>query len=478
MIESLHQLVPSEWCLQCRGCCRFPNPEDAQTPTLSPEEVQSALAAGGRPDWFQPVAPAPSHGVRVVPHASCGTHCPALHLPTNRCTIYAARPLDCQIYPYVVTRDLSGERLLLAVDPKCPYVQQIGPSPVVRDVGLYLSRLLEAPEGQAMLQKNPALAGRWREEFLTIQPLHDPQAPTPAPAPPGFSPLVDHAAAFEGAVALTGRPLSAYHRAAWWPWRDLLRLWWGRVGGTPCVVAEQAGGYFLPLPPLAARMTRDTVAAAFHLLDHLNHGAAVSRIENHSAEQAAQCRAWGYGTHRIEQEYVCATSEVRARAVAQVGRARETGLVVRPYDARRDAEPCWRLYLLWALRRQMATEDPQARAMLRDGALCHRRWLGEAEALGVFGVVAETPDEIHGYLLAVPLSEETVVVLAGIVNQQVPGAAALMTEALCRQVQQPWINLMGDAGLVSLAHAKQAERPTRVVDVYAVTSGRRDVTAS
>ena len=478
MIESLHQLVPSEWCLQCRGCCRFPDPEDAQTPAFSPAEVQSALAAGGTPDWFQPVTPAPSHSVRLVPHASCGTHCPGLHLPTHQCTIYPVRPLDCQIYPYVVARDASGERLLLGVDPKCPYVQQLGPSPAVRDVGLYLGRLLEAPEGQAMLGENPALAGRWREEFLTIQPLRDPHAPPPSPAPPGFSPLVQHAAAFEAAVAQTGRPLSAYHRAAWWPWRDLLRFWWGHMGGTPCVIAEQAGGYFLPLPPLASTITRDMVAAAFHLLNDLNRGAAVSRIENCTAAQAAQCRDWGYGVHRVEQEYVYATANVRARAAAQARRARGAVLVVRPYDPHRDAESCRRLYVLWALRRQMATDDPQARAMLRDGAYCHRRWLEEAEALGVFGMVAETPDGIQGYLLGVTLSDEVMVVLAEIVNSEVARIAALMTAALCRQVRQPWMNLMGDAGLSSLARAKQAEQPARVVEVCAVTPAGACVTTS
>lgn len=469
MIDSVHQLVPSEWCLQCRGCCRFPDPEDAQTPAFSPAEVQSALAAGGTPDWFQPVTPAPSHGIRLVPHASCGTHCPALHLPTHRCTIYPVRPLDCQIYPYVVARDASGERLLLGVDPKCPYVQQLGPSSAVRDVGLYLGRLLEAPDGQAMLRDNPALAGRWREEFVTIHPLRDPGAPAVAPAPPGFSPLVEHAAAFDEAVARTGRPLSAYHRAAWWPWRDLLRLWWGHLGGTPCVIAEQAGGYFLPLPPLVPAVARDTVAAAFQLLDQLNHGAAVSRIENCSAPQAAQCREWGYGVHRVEHEYVYATADILARAEAPAHRPRGAALTVRPYAPRRDAEPCWRLYLLWALRHQMATADSQARAMLRDGACCHRRWLEEAEALGVVGMVVERADGIQGYLLGVPLSDEMFVVLAEIVNTEVAGAAALMTAALCRQVRHPWMNLMGDAGLASLARAKQAASPARVVEVCAVT---------
>ncbi len=478
MIDSLHQLVPSEWCLQCRGCCRFPNPDDAQTPAFSPAEVQSALAAGGKPDWFQPVTPAPSQGIRLVPHASCGARCPALDLPTHQCTIYPVRPLDCQIYPYVVARDTTGERLLLGVDPKCPYIQQLGPSPVVRDIGLYLGRLLEAPEGQRMLSENPALAGRWREEFLTIQPLRDSRAPVAAPAPPGFSPLVEHAADFDETVGRTGRPLSAYHRAAWWPWRDLLRLWWGRVGETPCVVAEQAGGYFLPLPPLAPEVTRETVAAAFRLLDQLNRGAAVSRIENCSAALAAQCQDWGYGAHRVEQEYVCATADVRARSAAQARGARGAILVVRPYDPPRDAESCWRLYLLWALRRQMATDDPQARAMLRDGALCHRRWLEEAKELGIFGMVAETPDGIQGYLLGVTLSDEVMVVLAEIANSEMAGIAALMTIALCRQVRHPWMNLMGDAGLASLARAKQAESPARVVEIYAVTPVGVRATAS
>ena len=147
--------------------------------------------------------------------------------------------------------------MLLAVDTKCPYVQQLGAGRALRDYGWYLLRLLESPSGQRLLVDNPGLAGRPRPEFWVVSPIHDP-APPPAPEPPpGFVLLSSRWAEFDEALAVSGRPLSAYHRAAWAAWEDLLQCWWGPIGvHHHAVVAEQAGGYFLALPPMGPAAPR------------------------------------------------------------------------------------------------------------------------------------------------------------------------------------------------------------------------------
>lgn len=462
----LHPLVPQEWCLACRRCCRFADPHDAQTPALSAVEVRRAVAVGGRPEWFAPLPASASHGVRLAAHPCGGSQCPALDAATHQCRIYRARPLDCRLYPMVVTRDASQQRLLLGVDTKCPYVRQLGSSRSLRDYGHYIACWLDSAEGQQAMVDNPALAGRPREEFWTIAMLHDPAPVEPAAPPDGFSPIAEHWTAFEAALNAAGRPLGAYHRAAWAAWQDLMRLWWGALGGVPCLLAEQAGGYFLALPPLG-HITPTMLREAFQQLDTLNHGAAVSRIENVPEPLAEQCRGWGYVVRPVEREYLYDRAALVARVEARRPRAPWR---IRPYRMS-DAEACRQVYALWALKRQSAaeTDGSSAVGMIRDGLYAHRRWLEDAEALGIRGWVGEVDGAIQGYTLGTALTPETCLVLAEITTLETDGLSAALGAALGRGFDQPWVNTMGDAGLSGLAALKAADDPAFVRTAYAVT---------
>lgn len=462
----LSQLVPHEWCLSCKGCCRFVDPHDAQTPALSVAEAARAVGAGGSPEWFPPSPEPPSRGLRLVP-AGCESHCPALHAPTHRCRIYPARPLDCQLYPFVLTRAAEG-RPFVALDTKCPYVQHLGPHAVLRDFGLYLARLLSSEMGQAVLAENPALVGRCREEFWLVQPLAQPNGPV-SPAPEGFRPLQDCLEAFEAALAASDRPLSAYHRAAWLPWSSVMRLWWGRAGGMGCLLAEQAGGYFLALPPLGPAISREGVAQILALLHRLNAGTGVSRIENVPAEMAETLTSWGSRAVIVEQEYEYLRGPLRAQVAGPARRARRRlALTVRPSRAG-DAEGCQRLYALWALRRQAAAPGEAAARLIRDGFTVHARWLAEADALGIWGVVVERDGALCGYSLAAPLSSSTDLVLAEIGDSQLEGISEVLTEAVCARAHGVRLNTMGDAALPALARAKRRARPAAIRPVFVVS---------
>lgn len=462
----IQPLVPQEWCLRCRRCCRFADPEDAQTPAFSVEEVRRASAAGASSEWFRLSPQPPSHEIRVVPHPCGGAQCPALEPGRHQCRIYPSRPLDCQLYPFVVTRDASQQRLLLAVDTKCPYVQQLGPGRALQEYGWYLTRLLESPAGQRILVENPALAGRPRGEFLTVSPLRDPSPPAAPEPPPGFAPLASRWAEFDRALEASGRPLSVYHRAAWAAWQDLMRLWWGPIGDHSGVLTEQAGGYFFALPPLGSPLTHGVVEHAFTMLDALNHGAPVSRIENLSVAAAEQCRAWGYVVRPVEQEYVYERTALEQRLAPKAARAMADGrLTVRPYRPS-DAEACLRVYAVWALTRQAEATDPSAKAMLRDGFYAHRRWLEETGPLEIHGWVIERAGAVCGYTLGVPLSSETFVVLAEITTRDPEDLDTLLALTVCRAVPQPRINAMGDAGLPALTRRKLAGQPCTVSPVF------------
>ena len=114
------QLVPSQVCLSCEVCCRFPERDSSFRPFFTKAEIQQAIALGIDASHFSD-----SHGSQVepVPHPSGeGYLCPAFDPETSRCRIYEVRPLDCQIYPLVLMWNKERQGVYLGWDAKCPFL--------------------------------------------------------------------------------------------------------------------------------------------------------------------------------------------------------------------------------------------------------------------------------------------------------------------------------------------------------------------
>ena len=52
---------------------------------------------------------------------SCGSGwaCSFLNLQDNRCKIYARRPFECRLYPFLINK--KDKDLYIALDPRCPF---------------------------------------------------------------------------------------------------------------------------------------------------------------------------------------------------------------------------------------------------------------------------------------------------------------------------------------------------------------------
>ncbi|WP_447969678.1 YkgJ family cysteine cluster protein [Nitrospira sp. M1] len=120
--SAVPQIVPSKACLNCKVCCRFPEPESFLRPFFTKLEIRQAVKGGVDSTFF------PNREgcqVDVVPHPSGdGYLCPAFDPETSHCRIYNVRPLDCQIYPFVLMWDQQHESVLLGWDTKCPFLWQ------------------------------------------------------------------------------------------------------------------------------------------------------------------------------------------------------------------------------------------------------------------------------------------------------------------------------------------------------------------
>ncbi|MDO8489671.1 MAG: YkgJ family cysteine cluster protein [Candidatus Omnitrophota bacterium] len=154
----IKQFVPQEFCLKCRGCCRFKEANSVWSPCLLDEEIQELLD--------KPQIPAASISIdrRIQPIANpagADFFCPFLEAQDNRCKIYSIRPFECQLYPFLI--NLRKGKVLLTVDLNCPYVYEQINSQQAKDYIVYLTSHLNSAPLLSMLKDNPQVIQAYEE---------------------------------------------------------------------------------------------------------------------------------------------------------------------------------------------------------------------------------------------------------------------------------------------------------------------------
>lgn len=95
-------------CLSCNICCRFPERYSPFIPFFMGKERGAYY--GCRID--------------VIRHGD-GYICPYFQPEKNRCSIYDNRPLDCRLYPFMITYDNRYKKVILVLDNHCPYSKEL-----------------------------------------------------------------------------------------------------------------------------------------------------------------------------------------------------------------------------------------------------------------------------------------------------------------------------------------------------------------
>ena len=154
----INQFVPQEFCLKCRGCCRFKETNSVWSPCLLDEEIQGLLDKQGIP------TASISIDRRIQPIANpdgADFICPFLESRENKCQIYDSRPFECQLYPFLI--NLRKNKVLLTVDLNCPYVYEKINSQEAKDYIVYLTHYLNSAPLRLMLKENPQIIQAYEE---------------------------------------------------------------------------------------------------------------------------------------------------------------------------------------------------------------------------------------------------------------------------------------------------------------------------
>ena len=181
------QIVPSQVCLSCEVCCRFPDRDSSFRPFFTESEIQQAIALGIDASHFSN-----SQGSQVEPVTNPvgeGYLCPAFDPETSHCRIYEVRPLDCQIYPFVVMWDEGQQTVSLGWDTKCPFMcdqsslAEVNTNNLTTATPSYslpdnldhfaqtMAERLESPEMIHTLSATPQLVMGFQEDVVMLQKL-------------------------------------------------------------------------------------------------------------------------------------------------------------------------------------------------------------------------------------------------------------------------------------------------------------------
>jgi len=470
----LPQPVPSERCLRCDVCCRFPERTSPLRPYFSREEIDRAVAQGISPAAFPDSA---GSRIDLIPHpAGDGFICPAFDVTTSRCMIYDVRPLDCRLYPFALMRPPQGDGLLLGWDRLCPYLREEADAMLPIALAPEIARHLDAA---AIVDEHPALVGAFQDAVWVLEPLTPAWTPGAADRSAGLRPIDDGDVRrlrvfLERSVESDS---SARHPAAWLMWRPLMNFFWLELDRGRAVVAEQGGGYFAPVPPVANRGESFPALCADLLaqLGRLNGGHGAARIERMSDAQRPIIESTGLRCRAQGEEYLYdrrALAELRGDDYKSARwncnqAARRFHPSYEPYRPA-DLIECLRLCAAWRrLKERRPSADGYAAALLADSFYAHWQALAHAADWGLRARVVRIGGEIKGYTVGAPLNEWTMAVLHEVADPRCPGVGAWLFREWCREFSEyAVINAMDDSDLPALRAAKTRYRPMRRLPFY------------
>jgi Fe-S-cluster containining protein len=159
----IKQFVPQEFCLKCKGCCRFKDMDSVWAPCLLEEEIQGLLDKK-----IPPAAISSERRLLPVPQPGAGGYvCPFLNIADNKCKIYGFRPFECQLYPFLI--NLRNKRVLLTLDLNCPYIKENLKSEELKAYTEYLATFLNSPQKKKLLKDNPHVLQAYEEVLDLIE---------------------------------------------------------------------------------------------------------------------------------------------------------------------------------------------------------------------------------------------------------------------------------------------------------------------
>ena len=394
-----------------------------------------------------------------------GYACPFLEEGSGACGVYAVRPFECRLYPFLLSREGTGFKVY--AHSSCPALQRdgaAGHADGIRD-------LFRQEAVQRFVQENAAGFSDYSAFRDEIEEVY---AFDPAAALWAQQPRV------EAALLKRARMLSSLAFVNLFAWQGFFRFDVEVIEGAVCVFATQPAGVFLYWPPLAESIPAAAVAVCFEKMKKINRGGSLTRIENVAEHELRFFDAKHYRIEPRGHEYVYARADIallrgrgyksRRGDVNMFERRYAGAYAIRPYTPA-DFNACGLLFGRWLDGRLRKYDNDIYCHMLLENRSVHRLVLAYADRLGLNGRVVEVDGKLVAYTFGYALGQDVFCVLFEIADLEVKGLAAFVFNALCADPALEnftWVNAMDDFAARQLGRTKMSWRPRRLEPVYAV----------
>lgn len=159
MKNDLRQIIPQDFCLECKGCCRFIDDKSEWIPQITDSEILEAVKKGVPAGAFSKTDKN-NHHLAVVKKDDA-IICEFLSKQTNKCQIYATRPFDCEIYPFILEK--RDNKIYLSLHSECPFVRENIDKKEYKEYIEYFKKLIKQKDISSFIQENIFLAGNYEK---------------------------------------------------------------------------------------------------------------------------------------------------------------------------------------------------------------------------------------------------------------------------------------------------------------------------
>lgn len=173
MMAKLKQWVPEDVCLSCDGCCRYAEKTTVWSPLFLYPEIVELTEKNIVPSClFTHAGQGIGRPARINLIEAKGSYlCPCFDLLENKCKIYRDRPLDCQLYPFLLVR--KENEAFLALDEKCPYARKMLRTPGMRSYVQDLCEFLMSKDFLKMVAEGPEIIQDYEQDVKLLASLPD-----------------------------------------------------------------------------------------------------------------------------------------------------------------------------------------------------------------------------------------------------------------------------------------------------------------
>ena len=472
-ILEFRQFVPSEICLSCDGCCRFREEKSEWRPRVAMEEKVPAFFLKDNNQIYSRQNVDIDNYLRV---SSCQGACLCGFLKNdNHCAIYDQRPFECGLYPFLITRDESG--VAVSAHLSCPYLQEKYGTSEFEEYAAYLKETFATNKMAVFLKRNADIAGEYEEFKDEIARLFTVQANEGALF--WEEDLLERQEQVSAFLAKSLSTLSPFHFSQIALWQEHFHFFTRTIDKSLCIFATNHLGTFLYLPPLGDNIKTETIAECFAVMDEVNQGSGVSRIENVPQERLKYFSEEKYAFYekgkecRYEREDIARLKGERYKSKRS---DRNQFLKNNTYEylsyEPEHKEECLTLLNEWTVSRQRKGQDDVSHAMLLENNRVQQLALKYYQELGLMARVVKVDGCVKAYTFGYPVNGREFCVLFETVDLTIKGLPVFIFNQFVDDPQVrcfKFINVMDDFCADNVNKTKMSYRPGSMVPVYVVT---------